>query len=113
MPLLVDRQTSPLLEDAHVLAGQRPAREGIVGAVLSSRRLFGGGGMALEVVEGAAAAIFVLDRSLVVVPMRQVRVAGGVHFSVAVGLDLDALDSGALVVAGLAFDRHVGHCWVK
>lgn len=105
LPLLVDGQVSPCLEDAHVFARQRPAGEGIVGPVLGDRGLLGGRGMALEVVEPAAAAVLALD-GLVVVPMRQVRIVGAL--GLAVGFDLDTLDAGAVVVVDLAF-RHGCH----
>ena len=102
-------QVSPLLEDAHVVLGQWPAGEGVVGPVLGGLRLLRGGRMALEVGEGVAAAVLALERGLLVVPVRQVRVARGVQFAAAVGLDLDALDAGAVVVVVLALDGHVGH----
>ena len=102
----MDRQVSPCLEDAHVFARQRAAGEGIVGPVLCNRRLLGGGGMALEALEPASAAVLALHGGLLVVPMRQVRVR---RLAVSVGFDLDALDAGAVVVVEFALSggRHV------
>jgi hypothetical protein len=115
VPLLVHGQVSPLLENAHVVAGQWPAGEGVVWPVFCSFCLLRRRCMALEVCEriSAVAAVLALDRGLLVVPMRQVGIACGVHFAVTVGLDLDTLDTRAVVVVVLSFDRHVGHCWWK
>jgi hypothetical protein len=106
VPLLVDWQVSPLLQDAHVLARQRPASEGVVWPVFGMLRLLGRGCVALKVCEAIAAAVLALHRGLLV-PVVQVGI--GLHLSVAVGLDLDALYARALVVVVFALDRHVGH----
>jgi hypothetical protein len=108
VPLLVHRQVSPLLQDAHVFARQRPASEGIVWPVFGTVRVLGGGCVALEVCEGTSAAAVLALHGLLV-PMREVGIAAGLHLSVAVGLDLDALDARALVVVVFALDRHVVH----
>jgi len=109
IPLLVHGQVSPLLEDAHVLARQRLAREGVAGPVFGVHGLLARGRMALEVGEGTAAAVLALPR-LLVVPVRQVGViCSRVHGALAVALGLDTLDAGAVVVVVFTLDRHVGH----
>jgi hypothetical protein len=109
--LLVHGQASPRLEDAQVLARERPPGEGVVGAVFGAICLRCGCRMALEALEpcAGAAAIRALD-GLLVVPVRQVRVRCGCHLAVAVGFCLDSLDAGVVIVVKLALGRgcHLG-----
>ena len=105
----MDGQVSPLLEDAHVLARERASSEGVVGAVFGGVCLRRGGGMALEALEPCTgAAVLALD-GLLVVPVRQVGIRRRVHFAFAVGLGLDSLDAGTVIVAVFAL-RHGSHC---
>jgi hypothetical protein len=109
VPLLVHGQASPRLENAHVFARQRPACEGIVGSIFGLVCLVCCGRMTLEACKPIAAAVLALDRGLVVVPVRQVGIAGGVEFAVSIGLDLDTLHAGAPVIVVFALGRHVVH----
>jgi hypothetical protein len=109
VPLLVHGQVSPLLENAHVFARQRPAGKGVVGPVFGLVGLLRRGRMALEIGERIAAAVLALHRGRVVVPVRQVGIAGGIELAVSVGLDLDALGAGALVVVVFALGHGVVH----
>ena len=86
--LLVHGQVAARLEDAHVLARERTAGEGVVGAVLGSHGLLGRRGMTREASEAVALRCRV-------VPVAEVRVA----LVLAVGVfGLDALGAAVVVI---------------